>query len=200
MPTGDQDLTTTEDGSYYLNGAISQREFMAVTRKTNALYVIPTEDEWYNAAYHKKDGVTGNYWDYPTGSDAVPSNDSVDPDPGNNANFDQSGYTIGSPYYRTEAGEFEDSESPYGTFDQGGNVWEWNEAIVGELYRGLRGGSFGDGSVNYLRASARTYILIYPTDEPDFVRFRVCEVFGPVSTEAPRVEGSRDTPEAAGPE
>ena len=24
-------------------------------------------------------------------------------------------------------GEFENSESPYGTFDQGGNVWEWNE-------------------------------------------------------------------------
>ena len=40
------------------------------------------------------------------------------------------GYTIGSPYYTTEVGEFENSESPYGTFDQGGNIWEWNETVI----------------------------------------------------------------------
>ena len=41
---------------------------MAVTRKPGATWVIPTEDEWYKVAYHKNDGVTGNYGDYPTGS------------------------------------------------------------------------------------------------------------------------------------
>ena len=38
------------------------------------------------------------------------------------------------------------SASPYGTFDQGGNVWEWNEtaySVCCGSYRGLRGGSFG---------------------------------------------------------
>jgi hypothetical protein len=35
----------------------------------------------------------------------------------------------------------ESGSSPYGTFDQGGNVFEWNEAISGSS-RGLPGGSF----------------------------------------------------------
>ncbi len=129
MPTGAQDLTTTEDGSYLLNGAMSNEELMAVTREPDARYVLPTEDEWYKAAYHKNDGATGNYWDYATSSDALPSNVLIDPDPGNNANYRHSadGYTIYAPYFRTEAGEFELSVSPYGTFDQTGNVKEWNE-------------------------------------------------------------------------
>jgi formylglycine-generating enzyme required for sulfatase activity len=53
---------------------------------------------------------------------------------------------IGSPYYRTEVGEHENSASPYGTFDQNGNVAEWTEAIDGK-YRDLLGRSFLDGYV-----------------------------------------------------
>ena len=41
-------------------------------RHKDAYYFLPSEDEWYKAAYHKNDGVTANYWDYATGSNTIP--------------------------------------------------------------------------------------------------------------------------------
>jgi sulfatase modifying factor 1 len=129
--TGVADLTTTEDGSYYLNGAVTDNALSGVTRKSTATWVIPSEDEWYKAAYYdpNKNGLgSSGYWLYPTRSDNMPSNVLTNPDPGNSANFPQGGaYTIGSPYYRTPVGAFTNSASAYGTFDQGGNVAEWTE-------------------------------------------------------------------------
>ena len=115
----------------------------SVVRKASASVWLPSEDEWYKAAYHKNDGVTGNYFLYPTSSDSTPGRDMTEAtNPGNNANYYDSGYLIGSPYYRTEVGEFELSDSPYGTFDMGGNVWEWNETLI-DSSRVDRGGSNG---------------------------------------------------------
>jgi MYXO-CTERM domain-containing protein len=175
QPTGAQDLSTTEDGAYYLNGATSHAALLAVNREADWKWAITSEDEWYKAAYHKNDGATGNYFDYPTSSDSVPSNDLINPDPGNNANSSQSGYTIGSPYWRTEVGEFENSESPYDTFDQGGNVWEWNEAILYGSDRGLRGGwYFIDDDIGL--ASSYRSNGGSPHSESYGIGFRVSEV------------------------
>ncbi len=167
-PTGAQDLSTTEDGSYFLNGAMTDAELIAIRREPGATWVIPSEDEWYKAAYY--DGGSGVYNVYPTGTGygEWPSNDLIDPDPGNNATFARccpSDYTIGSPYWRTEVGAHENSGSPYGTFDQGGNVSEWNEAVHAAWYRGVRGGGFFGDSGNmrssfaYLRFPVSTYEL-----------------------------------------
>ncbi len=156
QPRGAQDLSTTEDGAYYLNGATSDADLLAVNRKSGSKWALPTEDEWYKAAYHKNNGVTGDYWDYPTASDITPSNarELVAPDPGNCATYYDNGYTGGWPTrYRTEVGEHENSGSSYDTFDQGGNVFEWNEAVWYSS-RGLRGGSF-NFAVGSLRASYR---------------------------------------------
>ena len=174
QPAGAQDLNTTEDGSYYLNGATSSTLLMAVVREPDATWVIPSEDEWYKAAYY--DGGSDVYYDYPTGTDDVPSNvlSNPDPDPGNNANFYDGGHTIGSPYYRTLGGDFENSESPYDTFDQGGDVWEWNEAVVYSWARGLRGGSF-TVNVNSLHAVYRNG-YDQPVFEYNDFGFRVAEI------------------------
>lgn len=195
QPAGAQDASTTEDGSYYLNGTTSNAALLAVVRKNpdqGGRYYIPTEDEWRKAAYHKNDGVTGNYFNYPTGSDSLPNNDLINPDPGNNANFhyftgsmsEADGFTIGSPYYRTPVGEFENSGSPYGTFDQGGNVWEWNEAIrwtqtPDGTYRALLGGAFNDGGP--FLSAAQLGVFFQPSGEFEHIGFRVSEVPEPAT-------------------
>jgi formylglycine-generating enzyme required for sulfatase activity len=178
QPTGVQGLTTTEDGAYYLNGATSNAALLAVNRESDWKWAITSEDEWYKAAYHKNDGVTGNYWDYPTSSNSVPGRD-LDDASGNNANYSGNPYPIQSPYYTTVAGEFQNSDSPYGTFDQGGNVWEWNEAILTGSSRGLRGGSFyyDDG---YLLASTRDYFSD-PSSELSSFGFRVSAIPEPAT-------------------
>ncbi len=179
----------TEDGAYDMSLGSS------VVRNPGATWFLPTEDEWYKVAYHKNDGVTGNYFDYPTSSDGVPGyvNDSGNlsgtgtaftgggTDPGNYATYDGDAGTsgIGSPYYRTEVGEWENSDSPYGTFDQGGNVWEWNETLIGSYLRGIRGGSFSNAG-NYLPAANSIYYHT-PTDEPRNFGFRVAQVPEPAT-------------------
>ncbi len=175
QPTGPQGPGTTEDGAY-LN--IDNQATFA--RQPGAKFFIPTEDEWYKAAYHDQSaGMAATYFDYPTGTNADPGNDETEAtNPGNNANYYyyiSSDYTIGSPYYRTEVGDFELSDSPYDTFDQGGNVWEWNETVLYTDYRVLRGGSFFSDLSGYLHASTRTFYFD-PSDEYDVVGFRVASI------------------------
>lgn len=137
---------TTETGSYTLDG-YNGSDGRTIQRNAGAHWALPSEDEWYKAAYHMNDGVTGNYQPRPTGPWA--DNRLIDPDPGHNATFyNGSSYTIGGPYWRTEVGAHENSSSPYGTFDQGGNVWEWIETIVyeGTANRGARGGNYASDS------------------------------------------------------
>jgi formylglycine-generating enzyme len=171
QPTGAQNDGTTENGSYLLNGAMTDAALLAVIRKANATWVLPSEDEWYKSAYHKNDGVTGNYWAYPTGSEMLPGRDMVDLF-GNNANIYGNPYPIESGQYTTIAGQFQNSDSPYGTFDQGGNLWEWNEAVIYGARRGLRGGSFSNHGV-VLLASNRD-MRSHPASEDYNVGFRVC--------------------------
>ena len=171
QPTGGQTAATTEDGAYDMSLGSN------VVRKIGATVWLPSEDEWYKAAYHKNDGITGNYFDYPTSSDDMPSNVLTDPDPGNNANFNETDFTIGAPYFRTVVGEFENSESPYGTFDMGGNVWEWNETQIGSE-RGIRGGSFSKYSNGIHLASSSMY-SDYPYVETNYTGFRVAALPDP---------------------
>ena len=173
QPTGDQDLSTTEDGAYFLNGARDPSELATITRKPDWKWALTSNDEWHKAAYHRNDG-TDNYFNYPTSSNSVPSN-ALDGG-GNNATFN---FTDPGPYYRTEVGAHMNSESPYGTFDQGGNVWERTEMVFDDSGRGIRGGCYPQGdSVDLL---SRNIASQNPTYNSFTVGFRVSKVPDPAT-------------------
>jgi sulfatase modifying factor 1 len=177
-----QGTGSTEIGAYTLNN-YNGNDGRAIQRNADWNWAVTSEDEWYKAAFYKGGSTSAGYWDYPTKSDTAPANLVLSTDPGNSANCFGSNYSIGSPYYRTNVGEFENSGGAYGTFDQGGNVWEWTGTVVvlGSNYtsRNLRGGSFA-GAGGYLKASNRNSDY-YPTYEDYSVGFRVSAVPEPSS-------------------
>jgi formylglycine-generating enzyme required for sulfatase activity len=131
QPTGTQDNTTTEDGAYTItpDGIVAN----SIMRNAGAKFFIPTKDEWYKPAYFN--GTS--YFDYPAGTDTQ----TVCASPGPTANTANCGFppVVGN---LTDAGAYTASASPYGTFDQGGNVWEWIDAIVSGGNRQHAGGAY----------------------------------------------------------
>ena len=171
-----QGAGSTETGAYTLSGNTG-----LITKNVGATVYLPSEDEWYKAAYYDPTAGAGggdNYWAYPTRSDDAPtaatanSTTGVISNPGANvANYNlgaqwnsQNGNvtTVGS----AAAGNY------FGTADQAGNVKEWNDAVIAP-YRGQRGGSWIDDSSG-LAASLRNFSA--PENEFSVVGFRVASV------------------------
>ena len=165
QPTGLQTASTTENGAYALLGANSGVGF---SKSLGAQYWVPSESEWYKAAYYQPlaaGGDTDGYWLYPTASNAIPNSRNGSTTDANSGNFNRDdfiangfngGYAVtnsgsysSSQNYLTPVGAFTQADSYYGTFDQGGNVSEWNDAVEpGIPSRGFRGGSWGDSEAN----------------------------------------------------
>jgi sulfatase modifying factor 1 len=163
QPRGAEDTTTTEDGAYQISAlGITDN---TITRQFGAVVFLPSENEWYKAAYY--DPALPGYFVYPAGTDAGTTCAAPGSAP-NTANCDQAMGAL------TDVGAYTGSASPYGTFDQGGNVWEWNEQVPsGFAARSFRGGSWGD-SASFLAASSPNYDS--PEDENGVLGFRVARL------------------------
>ena len=100
------------------------------------IYVLPTEDEWYKAAYYTGSG----YSKYANGLNTPPI-------AGLEANYDRQMYNP----WNVGSGAVEQN----GTYDMMGNVLEWNETILTGRFRCIRGGYFINDKY-YSTSSVRT--------------------------------------------
>jgi formylglycine-generating enzyme required for sulfatase activity len=183
-PNGPEGPATTETGTYALNGSTGSAALMAVTRGSNADWILPNVNEWYKASYYAGGGTGAGYWLYPTQNNSVPSN-VLSATGTNNANFvavfNQPPFTTETDptNWLTPVGAFADSPGPYGTFDMGGDVWQWNETSIGGAGRDNRGGSFASGAGEM--TSYAGYGDTTPTLANESVGFRVAYVPEPVT-------------------
>ena len=142
-------------------------------RHKNAVYFLPSVDEWYKAAYYDptRNSGAGGYWDYATQSNAAPTAVTG----GTTAGTAVYGGSTFSPAVVTSAGGL----SYYGTMAQNGNAWDLLETAKDGINndptenRGLRGGksNYGTG----LAANDYPFGNV-PTQESSDVTFRVAMV------------------------
>lgn len=111
QPSGPQNSATTEDGAYAFTGPATMGD-----RKPGARFFLPSEEEWYKAAYYKIGALAAGYWNYPTQNGTLPT--AALPPGTVSANYKLiAGQVLAVGAYVT-------TPSPYGTYDQAGNVWE----------------------------------------------------------------------------
>ena len=143
--------SSTETGAYTLNGSTSGT---APAVNLGAAFYIPTEDQWYKAAYYKGGSTNAGYWNYATQSNLAPTPVAADStgigsagSTGNFANYNQAASWNGQNGNVTTVGT-NGGSSYYGALDMSGNVHEWNDLAGAAGSRGLRGGRWEDGSSN----------------------------------------------------
>jgi len=138
-------------------------------RNKDAFYFLPSENEWYKAAYYNAAGA--NYFLYPTGSNTAPTAVAS----GTNADTAVYQFVSFSPAVVRTAG----SLSSYGTMGQGGNVWEMNETAFDGTNnspsesRALRGGSYPNDAT---RLASSYHQATEPFDSAASLGFRVASV------------------------
>ena len=189
QPSGVEDSTTTENGAYNLNGAKSGAAVAKNPINPNTAaapsYYIPTENEWYKAAYYSPslNNNAGGYYVYATQNNATPSN-LIGGSGTNLANYladAGAGYCVSQSQkldmtqtYLTDVGTFNTSPSYYGTFDQTGSVWEWHDSkATRSLSRGLRGAAW-TSTPPYMQSSYR--LITVPSSVSVNVGFRLAGI------------------------
>ena len=174
----------TENGTYEIapGDRVTRPDHAKLAAGKATRWVLASEDEWYKAAYYdpRKTGGAG-YEPYALKGGSAPDC---------NLNSNQP----------SDVGCYASAPSPCGTFDQNGNMWEYNETVSGDKV-GLRGGSFYlNDHKGYLRASTRYDVL--SAKWPNY-GFRVVALGSgppaPTRKSRPAVPVPRTRPAAAAP-
>ncbi len=162
LTNGGTAFSSTENGLYEFSSdgtTLVSTPNHAAAAATGGGWVIPNEDEWYRAAYYNG---AGGWWNY-----ATQSNDFS----GSLTATNGQNYADGNGREALEVGSFINASSYFGTYDQGGNVWEWTESIYFGTSRVVRGGAFNFTEGNLTAASGRYPLGLY--NENGYTGFRV---------------------------
>ena len=179
LMNGATGTSSTESGAYTLVGG--QTTGTAPAMNSGATFSLPTEDQWYKAAYYMGGSTTAGYWSYAMQSGTATAPTAVTADPtgigtagstGSFANYSRGADWNSQDGNVTTVGT-NGGPSAYGAFDMSGNLWEWNDltGAAGAL-RGRRGGSWR-GALSTLSSSSAGRFEPLPTVEADDVGFRL---------------------------
>jgi len=174
LMNGATSSSSTETGAYTLSGKKSGN---AVAVNPGATFYIPTEDQWYKAAYYKGGNTNAGYWTYATQSNDTPTKVTADGQgngsagsTGNYANYGQGADWNSQNGNVTSVGT-NGGPSAYGAFDMSGNIYEWNDLTgTAGSSRGQRGGSWADVAPSLSSSYASTSS---PSDEQNSLGFRL---------------------------
>ena len=194
-PIGIQGPGTTETGAYTLAGMVSG---IPPALNQAARFFIPTNDQWYKAAYYDPDldSGDGGFWAYATQSNSHPGNKTGSLP--NQANLVSGGFALNGT---TAVGAFSGSGSHYGTFDQNGNVAEWTSWAVGgdaSSQRAIRGSSYKDSVGPGFTLVRDRIIREVASYEGPSVGFRLAAPFDPQSFNAVKLLNAPIAEHAAG--
>ena len=164
LTNGATETSSTESGAYTLvNGQVSGT---APARNEGANFYIPTQHEWYKAAFYKGSGTNSGYWKYSTQSDIAPSESAGYGPYGNSANYNQ------WPGGGVTAVGRNGGPSAYGAYDMSGNASEWNDwDATASVNRVRRGGDWADSLSFYV--SSKGSVINLPNFEGVNAGFRL---------------------------
>ena len=172
--------SSTETGAYTL--VSGQTTGTAPAVNPGATFYVPTQDQWYKAAYYKGGGTSAGYWNYATQSDSDPTAVTAGVtgigSAGSTGNFANYNFTAD---WNSQDGNVttvgtNGGPSAYGAFDMSGNLYEWNDDTgAAGSSRGLLGGQW-----NYIGVSSSNGGSYDPSYEYDYFGFRLASpVSGP---------------------
>jgi formylglycine-generating enzyme required for sulfatase activity len=177
------------DACYYCNWLTTGSKDKGLYKIENGIvrllskngYYIPNENEWHKAAFY--DPKTEQYFLYATGSNIVPKKANYFSADRNIVNFLyeekiedsllQKNYESRLTGKLTPVCSFINTFSPFGTFDQNGNVWELVDTKDNNV-KTLKGGSAYSSSYS-LKSTFSSVCSIYTKSKE--IGFRVCKGF-----------------------